>query len=154
MKLLISYIIVVCYSAALLVACKKNESDSPTAQKLKAEKWKISACSQTWKKNGMDTTIDYYSTWRACEQDDLIMFFDNGNGVSDENTNKCQEDNQTDPFKWDLQENDTRLHIVIGGNETLEEILNLSDTLFKVRYTKNNAQLGSATYVDSYTNIK
>jgi hypothetical protein len=155
MKLPVINIIVVCCCAALFVACKKGEDESVTAQKLKRGKWKISACTATWKNGGADTTIDYYSTWRTCEQDDLIQFYDNGDGATDENTNKCPEDNQSDPFKWDLQDNDTKLHTVIGGtNSTLADILELSDTQLKLRYVKTDAKLGSVTYVETNTNIK
>jgi hypothetical protein len=154
MKLLISKIVVVFCCMALFPGCKKSESDSPTMQKLKAGKWKVSASTRTWKNMGVDTTIDYYSQWRACEQDDLLLFYDNGNGSHDENTNKCPEDNQSDPLKWDLQDNDTKLHIVIGGKSSVSDILELSDTLLKLRYVENDAKLGSVTYVETETNIK
>ena len=146
-------IIVVCCCAALL-ACKKNESDSPASQKLKAGKWKISASTATWNNGGSDTTKDNYSQWRPCEQDDLLLFYGNGDGAHDENTNKCPEDNQSDPFKWELQDNDTKLHMVIGGLEILYDVLGVSDSLLVLRAVVNDAKLGPVTYVETNRNIK
>src|ERR1044071_319696 len=86
--------VVICCGLALFAACKKTDNDSPTANKLKAGRWQITGSAITVKYNGKDTTIDDYSQWRACEQDDYVEFGDEGKGTANENTNKCAEDNQ------------------------------------------------------------
>src|SRR6476660_1025031 len=105
MKLTTTIVALCCY-LFFLTACKKSKSDSPTKQKLMNGIWKISAQTVTFKYNGKDTTIDDYSQWRSCEQDDLVMFDTDGKGTTNENREKCSEDNQIGRFNWELLDND------------------------------------------------
>lgn len=151
---LTSKIIVVCCCIALLAACKKSKNNSPTGDKLRAGKWKVSGSTSTFNYMGKDTTIETYSHWRACEQDDLLMFEESDKGTSDENSNKCPEDEQTRHFTWELLENDTKVEIKISGTTFVSDIVEVNDTQLKLRSVENDSPLGQMTQIDSYTNIR
>lgn len=144
---------VMCCGLALVAACKKSDDDSPAKQKLRAGKWQIAGEEVTQSYMGKDTTIDYYGQWRSCEQDDLIIFEDGGNGITDENTQRCPEDAQVGSFTWELQSNDTKLKIVIGGHTEIADITELTDSLLKLRSVENDSVAGPVTYVDIYKKV-
>lgn len=145
---------ILCCGMVLLSACKKDEQNSPTAQKLQAGKWQISASTLTFGYMGKDTTVDFYSSWRPCEQDDMRVFDKNGKGYSDENTNKCPEDNQVDKFTWELLDKDTKLKSVLSDKRTIiEDILEISDTALKLK-SQDSVSSGPAIRIEKYRNVK
>ena len=87
----------------LITACtktedKKEEPMSARKQLLVNGKWQIAGSTVTVKYNGKDTTLDMYSGWRACEQDDYSIFNTDGTGVANDGPDKCPEDNQENKF--------------------------------------------------------
>lgn len=159
MKLVNVIISVVC-STAVFMACKKSDNSSPVAKKLQAGKWQISASTVTINYKGKDTTMDLYSGWRPCEQDDLIYFESGGKGGQNENTNKCPEDNQSGQFSWELQNNDTRLKITITGvfqstnsNTITSEILEITDTHLKLKYM-DTVNSTPGIIIETHKNVK
>jgi hypothetical protein len=105
--------------------------------------------------NGKDSTFDYYALWRACEQDDYIEFTEDGRGTQNENTNKCTEDNEVDNFVWELRDNDTKLHVAIGGNLQAKvfELMEVTDTQIKWKIT-DSISGQPATIVETRRNVK
>ena len=144
----------------IITACKKDKTQSPTAQKLQNGIWQISA-STIIKYKGVDTTIDYYSSWRPCEQDDITIFKEDGKGSNEEYSNKCPEDDQTSEFSWELQNNDAQLKISLnngkflstGSNSIVFDILEVTDYQLRLQA---DAIIGNepATTIETYTNIK
>lgn len=146
----------------LFAGCKKDKNNSVTGNKLKAGRWQISAASLTTGYNGKDTTIDYYSGWLACEQDDYIEFGDKGMGTSNENSNKCPEDAQVTDFEWELQDNDSKLKITLtggakirstGSSTAVSDIVEIASTHLKLKHTEvKNGQ--SAVIIETYKNTR
>lgn len=144
----------------IITACKKDKKVSPAAQKLQNGTWQISAATIV-KYKGVDTTINYYNSWRPCEQDDIIMYNDDGTGYSDEYINKCSEDNQTNKFSWELQNNDTQLKMSLNGgkfistnsNTIIFDLIDITDNQLKLRSDGIVAN-APATIIETYTNIK
>jgi hypothetical protein len=147
--------IIACFSA-----CTKKHNNSPVAQKLHAGIWKISG-SKIINVNGIDTAIDRYSTWRSCEQDDIITFDLDGTMNVNEGADKCQEDNQSNELSWELVDNDTRLRLTLeegrvfqnGTNTTTGEITELTYTRLVIR-AEDASNSVPITTLETYTNIR
>ena len=135
-----------CCLLIFATACNKRKNDSPTGRMLMSGKWQIIASTYTTTYMGRDTVIDFYSNWRACEQDDFMVLKAKGKGTSNENTNKCAEDDQESEFTWELQNNDTRLQLTLakgkfvanGGNTITSDILEISDNTLKLQSLDSN----------------
>ena len=82
------------------------------------------------------------------------MFEANDKGTSDENTNKCPEDEQTRSFTWELKDNDKKLEIRISGTTFVEDIVELTDTQLKLQSSSTDPVVGQKIQVDTYTNIR
>lgn len=145
----------------LFAGCKKDKNNSVTGNKLKAGRWQISASVIT-NYAGKDTTIDYYSKWEACEQDDYMEFNDMGKGTSNENSNKCPEDAQVLDFEWELQDNDSKLKITLpngskfnstGSNTAISDIAEITSAQLRLKHTEviNNI---SVTIIETYKNTR
>lgn len=141
--------------ALAFAACKKekNENNSPTGQTLKAGVWQISAFAIT-RFADRDTFIETYSHWDTCEQDDYLVFYNNGTGELNENDNICPEDNISETFEWNLLENDSKLNLIYAdGRPRLFTLQQVSDTLVKMQ--ADDVVAGKpAVVVATYTNIK
>jgi hypothetical protein len=158
------YIVLISCFCLGLFGCKKSkdkDNNSAKAQLLKAGKWQITASIATLNYGGKDTTIDHYSTWRSCEQDDLIEFSSNGKGVKDENSDKCAEDNQSDNFTWELISDDTQLKFTLDNNKVfsngsrtmVSDLMEITNTQLKLK-TTDNIDSKPAVIIETYKNIK
>ncbi len=134
-----------------ITACKKDKNNSPTGRILMAGRWQISE-SEIVRYMDKDTSINYYSYWRSCEQDDLLLFEADGKGSHNENTDKCPEDNQSDAFTWELQDNDTKLKVVLGGNVLEFEILEITDNRFRLK-SDGTVDTNPATIIETHINV-
>lgn len=152
-------LIILCFGMSFYMACKKDGNISPTAQKIQKGIWKISG-SEIIKYMGRDTSLDFYSKWRACEQDDVIVFEKDGSATTNENANKCEEDNQINHLKWELTNNDTRLKIKMGNggnfsngvNMVEYEIVAITDKEMKLK-SDGTINTVPATTIETYKNI-
>lgn len=145
-----------------VLGCKKDKNNSPTAEKLKAGLWQISASTITLNYNGKDTSMDYYSGWRACEQDDLTKFDDDGKGTTNENTDKCPEDEQVGHFNWELTDNNTKLKITLDGSAVfasnnaqtmISDIVEVSGSRLILKVSDMIDSI-PATFTETYKNVR
>jgi hypothetical protein len=150
---LTTFTIIMCGLLTLSSACKKDENDSPVGKMMQAGKWQISA-SEIIKYMDRDTSIDYYTYWRPCEQDDILEFHPDGKATSNENTDKCPEDNQENQFKWYLQNNDTRLMLSAGSGHVIQyDIVEVTDSRLRLQ-ASDSAFSVAVTAIETYTNVR
>jgi hypothetical protein len=108
-------------------SCGKD--DNPAATKTKTQlitqgNWKF--------KSAFAGTTDYSGFLQACQKDNIITFAAAGTGTADEGATKCNAgDQQTVPFTWSFQTNETILFIsnplFTGGSGTFD-LVSLSET--------------------------
>lgn len=114
--------------APIFTNCKKS---STTPGKTKTEM--ISQSS--WKfDNAKVGGSDVSALLQTCQKDNILVFVSTGTGTVDEGTTKCNSgDQQTTPFTWNFQSNETILHvstIFFTGGSSDFTIVSLSETQF------------------------
>ena len=132
---------------------KKEEPLSPKKQLLVNGKWQIAGSTIIVKFNGKDTTLDMYSGWRACEQDDFSIFYADGTGVANDGPDKCPEDNQENKFTWELLDNETKLKVSIGSQAQTADIIEITASQMKVKGPDTINSL-PGYYIETYKNIQ
>lgn len=130
-----------------LSACKKDEATPATpkpsgASLLTGKDWRITGVTVTTPGG----TIDVFSTFEACEKDDLQEFLANGTMVEKAGATKCDpSDPDTAPGGfWALLENDTKLRL-IDGDTIVIDIVELTATSMRGRTVENDNGIAITT---------
>jgi hypothetical protein len=112
--------LIVFVSAAF--ACKKDKPGADYTALLVRQPWKYDVMGADYNKDGK---IDFQTTLAPCLSDELIYFFEDGNGLLDQGANLCYPAfPQTQAFTWQLLNNNTQLEYA-GATYT---ILQLDET--------------------------
>ncbi len=121
--------------ALAFVACKDDEASKTNTEKLTSGKWQITASVAKFTSNGVEQTVDVYAITPACRKDNTAEFKTDGSLIADEGATKCStNDPQQETGTWTFEQNETHLHVV-GTDYSFEaEILELSDSVLKVKY--------------------
>ncbi len=145
-------LLIVASAVIAFAACKKDDDTTTktSTDHLKAGKWFLAAETEREQGNGVDTTYDYMSDYKACELDNYMLFtqdsasFDNG-------ATKCD---PSDPqvistAAWTLIDNNSKLVLkYIGGTDTVNiSVLNASTLEFKDVDTDNGT---TYTYIQRW----
>jgi len=124
------------FALPLLLACKKEENNSPPKTKtqlLTQSSWRFSSATA----NGSDAS----GYLQACQKDNIYTFAAAGTGSMDEGPTRCNmSDPQSTPFTWNFASNETVLHIstqLFSGtsNDMMIEALTETQLIVTFPYT-------------------
>ncbi len=146
----------------LFAACKKDDKTSttpttPTSTNKKAMvvdgKWQWIGLSTVYNNNGKDSLVDGWSIVKDCDKDDFITYTNDGKGVIDENTNKCDNDPQIENITWELINNDTQVKVTDDKGPSILTIVELTakQAIYRQRV---DAGGDSITIQQTFKNIK
>lgn len=124
----------------LISSCKKDDEPKVSKTELLAGK-----TSKSWKQTaGKENGTDYFSSYSACDKDDLYIFSANKNFEFTEGASKCDPDDDQvlDSGTWEFKANET----VIKAINLEANILELTSSTLRIRYVD-----GGDTYEDTYT---
>jgi hypothetical protein len=151
MKKLSMIIALVAFTLSFSACEKDDEKPSKTAM-LTAKTWKMTGFT-------VDPTVDLFDTGveitniynqQPCFHDDTRKFDKSGTFTADEGTVKCY-DVQTETGSWVFNPEETVITISADGESVSAQIIELSSTKLKVRYTLNLGII--LTFEEEYTAI-
>lgn len=119
------------------VSCKKKKSD-PSPQERILGKWKITAFTMV-SSTSPGTIFDYYALMDNCLKDNFYEYRNGGVLIQDEGPTKCSSsDPQQTTGSYTLSADGRTLTWVQGSDSTTLEVLELSNTTKKLKYTEND----------------
>lgn len=132
--------------ALAFVACKDDEASKTNTEKLTSGKWKITASVAKFTFNGIEQTVDVYANLPACKKDNTVEFKTDGTVIADEGATKCSPtDPQEETGTWTFEQNEMHLHVV-GTDYSFEaEIVELTDSVLKVKYDTTSGGITTTT---------
>jgi hypothetical protein len=124
--------------ALFLGACDSDSDNASNTDNLTSGQWKLSSGVATFTFNGVQQTVDVYAQLPACDKDNFAEFKSDGTFVSDEGATKCNPaDPQQEAGTWSFTQNETHL-VVAGGDYDFDaEILELTDSRMRVKFTED-----------------
>jgi hypothetical protein len=87
---------------------------------------------------GFDTTMNMYASMDNCDKDNLTWFNgSDGKLIDKEGATKCDPSDPNETYgTWALLDNDKKLKTVMDGDESIYDILTLTETTLKNEYVK------------------
>jgi hypothetical protein len=130
---MIRIILLTCCTAFIFFACKKDDKTKTKAELLANGSWHVTAYTVDppidWDGDGTDES-DVYPVIEPCIKDDHTTFFADGTGELNEGATKCnQNDPQTVPLTWDLDQTET--HLTVQGVLYLIDVLTETQMVLK-----------------------
>jgi hypothetical protein len=128
---------------ATLAACKKDSASGLSrTDLLTANKWRLTAQTMTVVSNGTTTVTDEYANLATCQRDNFTQFNSDNTLVINEGATTC---NPQSPQTWDGDweyvngdQNKLMFSAYVSSYRAPFDILELSATTLRLRYTQNN----------------
>lgn len=138
--------------AFTFASCKDDTADKLSAKTelLVKDKWILQASTIDPAVVLLGNSItDVYALVPACDRDNFARYNSNKTGVYDEGSTKCEaQDPQTVSFTWSFESDETQ----IRQDGDLFEILELSESILKVRFNVDGAEYGMVGKIFALTN--
>ncbi|MCB9246671.1 MAG: hypothetical protein H6606_09605 [Flavobacteriales bacterium] len=135
-----------------LSSCKDDAADklSTRTELLIKDKWILQASTIDPAVVLLGNSItDVYALVPACDRDNFAQYNSNKTGVYDEGATKCEaQDPQTVAFTWSFESDETQLR----QDGDLYQILELSESTLKVRFSVDGAEYGMVGKTFTLTN--